>query len=169
MASESRLSRSRGDKAYRSTLRAAQSGRFSDEKIAEKLARAADRGSPDALYALATWYLHGKHFSKNIKKAVVLLKTAAKRGVAEACYDLATCYALGAGVQKDEERAFELYMEAALRGDIDSHEELCRCYWYGTGTRKNKSIADLWGRRYDELNKQKTLADGNKTLTAPRK
>src|SRR5262249_38652972 len=57
------------------------------------LQQAAGTGFPPALYALASWYLHGKGVRKNYLKAVPLLKRAADAGLPAAQYDLATSYA----------------------------------------------------------------------------
>ena len=123
------------------------------EKVSKLLATAAKLGSHEANYALATWYLHGKHFKLNFPKAVVFLKRAAKSGNGEACSDLAICYETGSGVKKNMQRAFELYLEAALRDEISAYREVARCFWHGYGIEKNRTLARLWG----ELHKTKSL------------
>lgn len=122
---------------------------------AEMLQRASKLGCPDADYALATWYLFGRHFAKNVKKGNYLLRRAAKAGNRDACYDLAISYDNGFGLSKDHQRAFELYLEAAMRGHIEAHKQVARCFWDGSGVRRNRVIADLWGAAHEKLLKSK--------------
>ena len=81
----------------------------------------------------------------------MLLKRAVNKNLPEACYDLAVCYEEPAGVVKNQEKAFELYLKAALYGDKQSFHEVGRCYYYGIGVIKNKSLADIWLEKAEEL------------------
>jgi TPR repeat protein len=54
---------------------------------------------PDAMYALGTWYLHGKGdlVKLDLTRAIELIRAAAEAGNIEAMYDLAVSYDKGAG------------------------------------------------------------------------
>lgn len=130
---------------YRSALSKTKQEGFDTAEVARLLAQAAKLGSEDATYALATWYLHGKHFHADLDKGTRLLTKAARLGSAPACYDLAVSFEKGLGVAQDHEMAFQLYLEAALRGDTEAKKQVVRCIWHGIGTRKNRKLAEVWG------------------------
>jgi hypothetical protein len=113
-------------------------------EVASLLATARDAGDPRAAYALATWYLHGKFFRRNLRKAVALLRAAARADIPEAAYDLAICHEKGEGVQKNEPKAAALYVQAALLGDEQALYEVGRCYYYGIGVARDRAIAWVW-------------------------
>jgi TPR repeat protein len=98
------------------------------------LTKAAEEEEPEALYAIGTWYLHGRYVDKDAKKALSFLIKAAQLNHGSACYDLAVCYEKGVGVRKNNAKAFKYYLEAALKGDKQSIYEVGRCYflwiWY---------------------------------------
>ena len=123
-----------------------------DLKTVEALLIAAhEAGDARATYALATWHLHGKVFSKNTGRGLELLKIAAKHGVADALFDLAVCYETGEFVRKSTRKAAELYLRAALLGEKQSIYEIGRCYFYGIGVALDKIIARVWLDRAAEL------------------
>ena len=121
------------------------------ERVIGLLNESMESGHPNAAYALATWYLHGEHVEKDLSKGIMLLKRATDKNLPEACYDLAVCYEEPAGVVEDLEKAFELYLRAALHGDKQSFHEVGRCYYYGIGVNINKSLADIWLEKAEEL------------------
>jgi TPR repeat protein len=96
--------------------------------------------------AIHTWYLHGKGnlVSRNLSKAIPLLREAADADHAEAAFDLAVCYEKGTGVRKSEKKAALLYLKAALLGDKQSLYEVGRCYWFGLGVKRDRSVAGVW-------------------------
>ena len=102
------------------------------------------QGNIKAAYALGTWYLHGYHVKKNLKKAIKLIKNAANANVSEALYDLAVSYEIGKGSKKSSRLAFEYYLKSALYGDKQSLFEVGRCYFYGIGVSKNRRISKIW-------------------------
>ncbi len=120
-------------------------------KVNKLLCQAMREGEPKAAYALGTWYLHGRYYKEDWKKAVRLLKQAADAKVPEALYDLAICYEKGAGVRKKCERAFELYLTAGLCGDRQAVFEVGRCLWHGIGVTRDKRIARIWYRHAASL------------------
>lgn len=120
-------------------------------KVFEKLCVASEAGHADANYALATWYLHGKHVAENWEKAVEYLRLAAEKDHPQALYDLAVCFEKGAGVEANNEAAFELYLRAALWGDVQSHYEVSRCYFYGIGVESSERLSEVWMERAESL------------------
>ena len=80
-------------------------------------------GSPEATYAIATWYLHGRHVDQDWVLAVQFLEQAAAAEWPDALSDLAICYATGKGKPKDPERALELYARAWQAGDGEAAYE----------------------------------------------
>lgn len=108
------------------------------------LEAAHEKGDARATYALATWYLHGRCFRRNLQKAVVMLRSAAARNNGDALYDLAVCYEIGTGVRKSVRKAAELYLRAALQGEKQSIYEIGRCYHHGIGVEKDRIIAKVW-------------------------
>jgi TPR repeat protein len=117
------------------------------------LRRAVARGSPDATYALATWYLFGKepYVQKDLSEAARLLILAAAAGLPDAMYDLAVCYEKGSGVDKDDYAAYTYYLKAALRTRPKAVFDVGRCLYWGIGTREDRGIATLWLDRAKEL------------------
>lgn len=141
--------RVRARRFYLAALRYAQKEPADYEAAARLLLMASNLRSAEADYALATWFLFGRHFKKDVKKATVLLKRAQRAGNPDACYDLAVSYDKGIGVPKDRARAFELYLEGAMRGDLLSCEQVARCFSNGCGVKKNRVLADLWSKEYE--------------------
>jgi len=136
---------------YQEALREASKRHPDTKRVRDLLERALKQGSPDAAYALATWYLHGKHVPRDRRRAVSLLREAAAGGVANAMYDMAVCYEKGAGAKRNPRRAFEHYVRAALHGDKQSVYEVGRCYYYGIGAPKQKALAWVWLDRAREM------------------
>jgi uncharacterized protein len=87
------------DVRYDTALKKARRKNAPLKEIAELLSAAHEAGDARATYALATWYLHGKFFQKNLRSALKLLRQAASEGVADAMCDLAMCYLEGRGVR----------------------------------------------------------------------
>lgn len=140
---------------YLSALRLARRAKDDYGPAAKLLQKSSKLGCPDADYALATWYLFGRHFARNVRKGNQLLKRAAKAGNRDACYNLAISYDNGFEVSKNHERAFELYLEAAMRGHVDAHRQVARCFWDGSGVKRNRVLADLWGDKHQLLLRKK--------------
>jgi TPR repeat protein len=107
------------------------------------LEEAAKIGSPEAHYAIGTWYLFGRGVRKDSGKAARYLRHAAARGIPAAQFDLAILFETGRGVAKDPERAFKLYLEAATNGDRDGLNSVIRCVYHGIGIAASKGLARL--------------------------
>jgi TPR repeat protein len=136
---------------YEAALAKAQDGDARLPEVASLLTRAHQSGDVRATYALATWYLHGRFFKKDMRKSVALLRKAANHNIPDALFDLAVCYEKGAGVPVNEPKAVELYLRAALHGEAQSVYEVGRCYYYGIGVQQNRRIARVWQDRAKEL------------------
>jgi uncharacterized protein len=131
-------------KAYERALQVARR-RQPDLARAFHLLTVAHRyGDGRATYALATWYLHGKHVDRNLKKATVLLRAAASKDIPDALFDLAVSYEKGIGVNRSERRAAELYLRCSLAGGSGGYFEVGRCYYYGIGFKRDRRLANLW-------------------------
>ncbi len=113
------------------------------------LHRAAEVGNAEALYALGTWHLFGKHVKKDLRVAAQFLERAAGLDHPDAAYDLAVSHEKGAGVGRDKHRAFSLYMKAALLGDRQAKYEVARCFYWGIGTTKDRDAANVWFDAFD--------------------
>src|SRR4051812_48929903 len=123
-----------------------------NEQLAVKLMEESHNlGFAKASYAIGTWYLHGVHYKKNLKKGIQYIKIAVKENIPEALFDLAVSYESGLGITKNEKKAFEYYLRAALKGDKEATAELGRLYYYGIGVNKNKILADIWLERAEDL------------------
>jgi uncharacterized protein len=154
-----------------------------DEALAAGLLEEALRkGDKRAAYALATWYLHGRHYKKSRSRAVELLCVAAEANVPDALFDLAICYEKGAGVDKDEKHAVILYLKAAFSFS-KSHPrqvhmysfreaafEVGRCYYHGIGVEQDREVADVWMSYMDQkiLPKEQNLNSAKTRKRAPK-
>lgn len=114
------------------------------EKAFIWLQKAEKNDDPEAIYALGTWYLHGRFVKKNPATAIQYFLRASQNDYKEAFFDLAICYEKGIGVKKNLKKSFECYLQAALIGDIQGIYEVGRCYYYGIGIGKNVRIATIW-------------------------
>ena len=129
---------------YDSALKIARRPNPDFAQAFDLLTRAFDLGSPDAAYALGTWYLHGRHVGKDLKRAMRFLEIAADGDVADAHFDLAVSYEKGVGKRKNARRAARHYLKAALLGDAQSVFEVGRCYHYGIGVAQDRAIGGIW-------------------------
>jgi uncharacterized protein len=101
-----------------------------EEKALSLLQVAVEEDDVHAMYALGTWYLHGKIVKKNVANAVHLIRRAAEGNVANASFDLAVCYELGDGVKKSASQAAKYFFRAFLFGDKDAAVELERVFYW---------------------------------------
>jgi TPR repeat protein len=118
------------------------------ERVYKLLIDAMGKGDPRAVYALATWYLYGRHVKRNLKHSARLLAKAAEGGMTDAMFDLAVSYEKGMGVRQNEKRAAQLYLKAALYGDPGAGYEVGRCLYYGIGFARDRAQAKIWLDQY---------------------
>lgn len=133
-----------GDLIVKKALSEAKKKKADLRQVYQLLERAAFKGNAEALYAIGTWYLHGKYLKKNASIAVQYFLKSIEKNHPSAFYDLAVCFEKGVGVKKNKAKAFENYLNAALLGDRQSLYEVGRCYYYGIGVSKNLTIANIW-------------------------
>jgi len=134
----------RRDRCLKEALAEMQCRRPDLKKVFDLLTDSAKNNHPEALYALGSWYLHGRHVRKNLSTAIDYLKRSAELHYPAAWYDLAICYEKANGVKRSHKQAFTCYLKAALLGDKQSIYEVGRCYYYGIGVAINKGIGRIW-------------------------
>ncbi len=99
---------------------------YDDSKAMIWIKTAADRGDPDAQFALARRYHLGKGVSKDYSAANRLYLKAAEQGCAGAECNLGYLYYYGQGVARDRAKAFEWFHRAADHGDADAKRMLVK-------------------------------------------
>ncbi|HXF77974.1 MAG TPA: tetratricopeptide repeat protein [Usitatibacter sp.] len=144
-------SKTRPNKPYDAALLEMRKARPDLALSARLLERGDKAGDPRATYALGTWYLFGRYFPTNIRKAMQLIRRAAKENVPSALFDLAVSYETGNGISKNTELAATSYLKAALWGDPQAVYEVGRCLHYGIGFARNRAQAKIWFERAREL------------------
>jgi uncharacterized protein len=105
---------------------------------------AADAGSPEAQYALATLYKEGRGVPRDSAEAVKLLGAAAQAGNLDAMVEFAIALFNGSGIAKDEARAAEIFVKAARRGSPIAQNRLARILSAGRGLPADPVAAAKW-------------------------
>lgn len=121
------------------------------KKAFDLLNKSAAQNNYEALYAIGTWYLHGRFVKKNIPLAIEYFLKSSAGNYADAYYDLGICYEEGAVGKKDDKAAFKCYLNAALSGNKQSVYEVGRCYYHGIGVSRNVAIANIWLKQAEIL------------------
>ena len=124
------------------------------EAAFDLLMRASSMSNPEAVYAIGTWYLHGRYVEKDYVKSVEYLKVACRLNHPAACLDMAICYENGEGVEKSTEKAFIYYQKASLWGNRDALFEVYRCLYHGIGVEENKGLSQIWLDRYNSYQQE---------------
>ena len=81
-----------------------------------------------AMVELGYFYMEGKYFKKNEKKAVELFEKAAEKDNLDAIVGLWLCYEGGFGVEKNKERADIYFKLAVNKCDADFLDDLIKLY-----------------------------------------
>jgi TPR repeat protein len=133
---------SKGDRLYNKATKLALQDEYNPKEVIELLITAIEKyRNGKAAYALATWYLFGKHVKKNFTRGFELLQMSIDWDPSkEAYFNIAYSYEAGKGVDKDLKKAFQYYLLAALYGDKQAKREVGRCLYYGIGIAKNKEL-----------------------------
>lgn len=107
---------------------------------------AVDQGDPRAMYAIATWKIHGMppDIEQDTREGIRLMKLAAKHPIAEALFDLAVIYDHGVLIRRNVKKAFSLYARAALLGDTESCAQLSQFYREGKTVDYDEDLAEAW-------------------------
>lgn len=134
----------KGDILLRKALTEMESDKPDLKKAFELLEKSAIENNYEALYAIGTWYIHGRFVKKNAFLAVDYFLKSVEGNNSSAYYDLAVCYEKGVGIKKNYKKGFECYLNAALLGNQQSLYEVGRCYYYGIGVSKNINIGRIW-------------------------
>lgn len=132
----------KGDKLYDKALKIALQEDYNFKEIISLLNESIEKyHNAKAAYALATWYLFGKHVRKNYIKAFNLLEKSIEwEPNKDAYFDIAICYEMGKGTKKDFKKAFHFYLLAAFYGNIKAKYEIGRCFYYGIGVSKDDEL-----------------------------
>jgi TPR repeat protein len=135
------------------------------------LKEAAERGEPEALENLASWYLEGLRtkdgravISRSPKRAVRLLELASRAGNANAQNLLGYCFDCGVGAPKDVQRAVKLYLQSYRGGNGMAAANLATIF----RMRGNLAGERRWLRRAFELGDFDAGLDLVRTLLAGR-
>ena len=147
-----------------------ESGEYDAEQVVDLLRKAEKAGNAEAIYALGTWHLFGKHLPKDLLLASRYFERAAELDHPDAAFDLAISHERGKGIPKDTSRAFSLYMKAALLGDRQAMYEVGRCFYWGIGTEKDRQAASVWFDAYERAETpRRTAAHARRSIRkAPR-
>jgi len=117
-------------------------------KAAENFAKAAEAGSPQAMYWLGRVNELGEGVAKNLDQAVYWYERAARKKVALAQNALGDVYRNGTGVPRDLSQALKYYKQAAEQGFPDAMTSIGVIYASGDGgTPKDYAKAVDWYRR----------------------
>jgi len=133
--------------------------------------KAADKGNPDAAFAIAYMYYEGEGLAKDWRQAIVWFEKAAKLGDAAAANNIGCIYYEGEDGLKDYEKAAEWFLIAAEQGSAYAMGNLAECYANGEGLDRDYEQAVYWYRqaiasgdesRVEDLAKAETLLEGDK-------
>lgn len=105
---------------------------------------AADKGSANALNAIAIYHYEGRGHEKNFQKAAQWFRYAADMGYASAQRNLGDCYLKGEGVLQDDKQAFYWYKLAAEKENVKAMFKVGNCYAEGLGVEKDLKEAEHW-------------------------
>jgi TPR repeat protein len=108
------------------------------------LQRAADQGSAEAQYLLASLYRKGRGVVADDIRATQLLRQAGENRLLAAEIEYAIALFNGKGVHKDEAGAARLFLKAALDGNAVAQNRLARLLTIGRGVKQNHIEAAGW-------------------------
>jgi TPR repeat protein len=113
-------------------------------RAAELLKTAADAGSPEAQYALATLYKEGRGVPQDRAQATRLMAAASRTGNVDAEVEYAIALFNGDGTPADEAAAAALLLKAARKGSPIAQNRLARVLAAGRGMAANPVEAAKW-------------------------
>lgn len=121
-----------------------ESGR--DKEARQRLQRAADKGSAEALYQLSEYYRWDErgNVAKDMTEAARLCRLAAEAGHPAAQKQTGCDYLNGNGVIKDYREAVKWFRKSAEAGFAEGQYMLASCYQEGEGVEKNLKEARYW-------------------------
>ncbi|MHC4881726.1 MAG: tetratricopeptide repeat protein [Planctomycetota bacterium] len=104
----------------------------------------AERGRPEAQYAVGMMYYSGHRVPQDSTLAVAWLTKAANQNDPNAQYFLSLLYGLGDGVERDNKTAAQWCQKAAEQGHPDAQYALGRMYSVGQGLERDDAMAAGW-------------------------
>jgi hypothetical protein len=105
----------------------------------------AEKGDPDAQYALAGLYLEGSGVGTDPRVAAHWTLKAAKKGHVVARHSMGRMFETGQGVKRNFQKAAEWYRLAARIGDhAEAQYDLGTLYYLGRGVSHDNSAAMKW-------------------------
>ena len=107
------------------------------EKAVECYLKAAEHGSPEAMFNLFKFYSDDLAVGHNYEKAKEWLVKAAEAGVVEAIMKVAEGYAKGILFEQNHTEAVRYYKLAADKGDPEAMVTMGKCYLDGLGIEQN--------------------------------
>lgn len=110
-------------------------------KAMEYFLQAADKGSANAINAIALCHYEGRLYERNLQKAAQWFRYAADMGYASGQRNYADCLRKGEGVPQNFVEAFAWYKCAADKGNIKAMYMLGECYENGWGIEQNPAEA----------------------------
>src|SRR5262249_42150273 len=113
-------------------------------RAAELFKAAAQAGSPEAQYALATLYKEGRGVAKDEREATRWMAAASLADNLDATVEYAIALFNGTGVTKEEERAVTLSRKPAMRGSPIAQTRLARVLAVGRGAPADPKEAIKW-------------------------
>lgn len=113
---------------------------------------------PEKLFQEARRIIKDPSPTKDVAKAMELMKNAAATGHAEALGGLGYFYAYGVVVEKDEARAVQCFTEGAEKGAAFAQLNLGRMLAFGKGVAKNEELGMVWIRRAADQNLSEAVA-----------
>ena len=129
----------------RCSISRASRSRRTSRRAVELLRSAADAGSPEAQYALATLYKEGSGVPKDPVAAAKLLAAAARSGNDAAQVEYAIALFNGTGVPKDESRRGRDVPQGRAQGQRRSRRTGSRASWRpAAACRPIRSAAIKW-------------------------
>ena len=118
-----------------------------DEGLVSALEGLADRGEPNAQYALGIAYWYGFGADPSEEKACGWYGKAISQGHALALLEMGSLHMLGVGVQRSTEKALGMLGRASDMGLAEASKEIAWMYGIGYGVEKSETPAAASGNR----------------------
>ncbi len=95
---------------------------------------AAEKGSANAMNAMAIYYYEGHGYERNLQKAAHWWEYAADLGYASAQRNLGNCYLKGEGVSQNEKEALKWFLKACEKDNSKAQLAAAECFERLCGT-----------------------------------
>jgi len=111
------------------------------QAAAEAFRRAAELGSDDAAFRLATMYEDGEGVSQDLERALDWYHRAAEAGNEKAQFNLGRLYARGSGIERDISAAAHWYEQSARKNNPHAQFTLGLMYYHGESELERDLVA----------------------------